>query len=125
MRRFMVPFSLAVAVLVLWPVTGVPAAGSVTGSLITNGQKTPLVLAYVDESPEDIIIVLASKTVPADVVPFIGEDRAEIEDPCRSLHGLSRHTHHSAVLRRRVLPGARDGICRHGGGRCHPAGEAP
>lgn len=52
------------------------AAGTVTGSVTTNGQKIPLVLAYVDESAEDIIIVLASKEVPRDAIPFIGEELA-------------------------------------------------
>ena len=53
-----------------------PAAGTVTGSVTTNGDKAVLVRAYVDESPDDIIIVLASKDVPPDVVPFIGEEVA-------------------------------------------------
>jgi hypothetical protein len=52
------------------------ASGTVTGALTINGQKTPLVLAYVDESAEDIIVVLASKEIPADAVPFIGEEVA-------------------------------------------------
>ena len=76
MRRFLIPLYVAAVGLVFWPIAGVPAAGTVAGSVTINGQKTPLILAYVDESPEDIIIVLASKTVPADVVPFIGEDVA-------------------------------------------------
>lgn len=76
MRRFLVPFSLMIAGFALLLVAGASAAGTVTGSVTTNGQRTPLILAYVDESPEDIIIVLASKDVPSDVVPFIGEEVA-------------------------------------------------
>jgi hypothetical protein len=53
-----------------------PGSGTVTGSVTANGQKAPLILVYVDESPEDIIVVLASKEVPKDAVPFIGEDVA-------------------------------------------------
>jgi hypothetical protein len=52
------------------------AAGTVAGTLTVNGQKAPLILSYVDESAEDIILVLASKEVPADAVPFIGEEVA-------------------------------------------------
>lgn len=51
-------------------------AGTVTGSATVNKQKAALIQPYVDESPDDIIIVLASKEVPRDVVPFIGEDVA-------------------------------------------------
>ena len=52
------------------------AAGTVSGSVTVNAGKAPLVLAYVDESPTDIIVVLASREVPRDVVPFIGEEVA-------------------------------------------------
>jgi len=76
MRRFLVSISLAAIGFALWPIDGALAAGTVTGSVTTNGQKVPLVVTYVDESPDDIIIVLASKTLPADVVPFIGEEVA-------------------------------------------------
>lgn len=52
------------------------AAGTVTGDVTTNGQKAPLILTYIDEGPEDVIVVLASKEVPSDAVPFIGEEVA-------------------------------------------------
>ena len=68
-------FAAVVAVGTL-PADVADAAGTVTGSVTTDGQKIPLVLAYVDESPTDIIIVLASKEVPRDVIPFIGEEVA-------------------------------------------------
>lgn len=55
---------------------GEPTASRVSGSITVNGEKTPLVLGYVDESPDDLIVVLASKEVPRDVVPFIGEEVA-------------------------------------------------
>ncbi|HEY3384610.1 MAG TPA: hypothetical protein VGK32_22855 [Vicinamibacterales bacterium] len=76
MRRFLVLVGLAVFGFVPGPVADAGAAGTVMGSVTTNGQKVPLILAYVDESPEDIIVVLASKEVPRDVVPFIGEEVA-------------------------------------------------
>jgi hypothetical protein len=76
-RTFLVLCGLAAVVAVGSLPAGVAgAAGTVTGSVTTNGQNIPLVLAYVDESPTDIIIVLASKEVPRDVVPFIGEEVA-------------------------------------------------
>lgn len=52
------------------------AAGTVAGSLTVNGQKAALILSYVDETDEDIMLVFASKEVPADAVPFIGEEVA-------------------------------------------------
>jgi hypothetical protein len=52
------------------------AAGTVAGTITVNGQKAALVLTYVDETDEDIVLVLASKEVPADAVPFIGEEVA-------------------------------------------------
>ena len=52
------------------------AAEPVTGSITIDGEKVALVKAYVDESPDDVIVVLASKEVPRDVVPFIGEEVA-------------------------------------------------
>jgi hypothetical protein len=52
------------------------AGASVSGALTANGQKAPLILTYIDEGPEDIIVVLASKEVPSDAVPFIGEEVA-------------------------------------------------
>jgi hypothetical protein len=58
------------------PAGGEPPASRVSGSITVNGEKTPLVLGYVDESPDDLIVVLASKEVPRDVVPFIGEEVA-------------------------------------------------
>jgi hypothetical protein len=66
----------AIVGVVLWSAGVLAAAAKVTGSITTNGQKTALILAYVDESQSDIIIVLASKEVPRDVIPFIGEDVA-------------------------------------------------
>jgi hypothetical protein len=51
-------------------------AAPVTGSITVSGETVALVKAYVDESPNDVIVVLASKEVPRDVVPFIGEDVA-------------------------------------------------
>jgi hypothetical protein len=55
---------------------GAGAAAPVSGSLTVNGQKVALVKAYVDESPDDVIVVLASKEIPRDVLPFIGEEVA-------------------------------------------------
>jgi hypothetical protein len=55
---------------------GDPPPARVSGTLTVDGKPTPLVLAYVDESPDDIIVLLASKEVPRDVVPFVGEDVA-------------------------------------------------
>jgi hypothetical protein len=52
------------------------AGATVSGALTANGQKAPLILTYIDEGPEDIIVVLASKEVPSDAVPFIGEEVA-------------------------------------------------
>jgi hypothetical protein len=49
---------------------------SVTGSLTVNAQKALLVQPYVDESSDDLIVVLASKEIPRDAVPFIGEELA-------------------------------------------------
>ncbi len=51
-------------------------AGTVTGSITIQGQKAALIRTYVDESPSDIIVVLASRDVPQDSVPFIGEEVA-------------------------------------------------
>jgi hypothetical protein len=48
----------------------------VSGHLSINGQKVALVKAYVDEMPDDLLVVLASKEIPRDVLPFIGEDVA-------------------------------------------------
>jgi len=63
---------------VLWFATAVvaAAAGSVSGSVTVKGQKGSLTLYYVDESPKDVVVVLASKEVPKDAVPFIGDDVA-------------------------------------------------
>ncbi len=55
---------------------GAGAPPPVSGSLTVNGQKAVLVKAYVDESPDDVIVVLASKEIPRDVLPFIGEEVA-------------------------------------------------
>jgi len=51
-------------------------AAPVTGSITVGGEKVALVKAYVDESDDDVIVVLASKEIPRGVVPFIGEDVA-------------------------------------------------
>lgn len=68
---------VALTVVLLLSVLGrANAVGTVTGDVTTNGQKVPLILTYVDEGPEDIIVVLASKEVPSDAVPFIGEEVA-------------------------------------------------
>jgi hypothetical protein len=76
-RSILVRCGLAAVVAVAaLPSGAAGAAGIVTGSVTTDGQKIPLVLAYIDESPTDIIIVLASKDVPRDVIPFIGEEVA-------------------------------------------------
>ncbi len=52
------------------------AAPPVSGSVTVNGQKAQLVKAYLDESENDLIVVLASKEIPRDVLPFIGEEVA-------------------------------------------------
>lgn len=65
------------AVVFLATLTGAEAAvAPVSGTLTVNGQKVTLVKAYVDESPDDVIVVLASKDIPRDVLPFIGEEVA-------------------------------------------------
>lgn len=51
-------------------------ATTVSGHVTVNGQKAPLLLSYVDESREDVIVVLTSKEVPSDAIPFIGEEVA-------------------------------------------------
>lgn len=71
--------NLAVSLSIIFLLFLVPphaAAANVTGALTANGQKAPLVLTYKDEGPEDVIVVLASKEVPSDAVPFIGEEVA-------------------------------------------------
>lgn len=60
-------------------VAAAAAPASVSGSMTVNGKKVPLVKIYVDESPDDIIVLLAAKDVPADVVPFVGEEVARKE----------------------------------------------
>jgi hypothetical protein len=71
---------LAPALVLLMPLGLPPArAGAeavVSGHLSINGKKVPLVKAYVDEMPDDLLVVLASKEVPRDVLPFIGEEVA-------------------------------------------------
>jgi hypothetical protein len=52
------------------------AAPPVAGSVTVNGKKAALVKVYVDESEDDIVVVLASKEIPRDVLPFIGEEVA-------------------------------------------------
>lgn len=62
----------------LWLVT-VPmadAADSVSGKVTMKGATGALTVSYVDESPANVMIVLASKQVPPDAVPFIGDDVA-------------------------------------------------
>ncbi len=77
MLRIPVFCSVVVALAVPPTVVASPGpAGTVTGSVTINKQKTALIQPYVDESPEDLIIVLASKEVPRDVIPFIGEEVA-------------------------------------------------
>jgi hypothetical protein len=76
----MCPAFLAPALVFLAPMTVLPvwAGGEVpvSGQLTIRGQKVVLSKAYVDESPDDLVVVLASKEVPADVLPFIGEEVA-------------------------------------------------
>jgi len=66
----------AIVVLLASPTARAGATAPVAGSLTINGQQTALVKAYVDESPDDLILVLASKEIPRDVLPFIGEEVA-------------------------------------------------
>jgi hypothetical protein len=58
------------------PTSAAGPLGTVTGSITILGQKTALIQPYVDESPNDFIVVLASKAIPRDVIPFIGEEVA-------------------------------------------------
>ncbi|MEW6337978.1 MAG: hypothetical protein ACOY3Y_06350 [Acidobacteriota bacterium] len=76
MSRTPVPIVVAVSVFAAAALAGEPPATRVSGTLTVDGTATPLVLGYVDESPEDIILLLAAKEVPRDVVPFVGEDVA-------------------------------------------------
>jgi hypothetical protein len=50
--------------------------GTVSGTLTVNAQKVLLVQPYVDENKDDFIVVLASKEIPQDAIPFIGEEVA-------------------------------------------------
>ncbi len=68
---------LASALPPLAPPAKAATAAPVAGSLTVNGQTAALVKAYVDESlPEELIVVLASKEIPRDILPFIGEEAA-------------------------------------------------
>lgn len=69
-------FTLSLALAALVTAGTDPIVARVSGTLTVDGKPTPLVLGYVDESPDDIIVLLASKEVPRDVVPFVGEDVA-------------------------------------------------
>jgi hypothetical protein len=78
MRRLSLAGRILSLVAVSWMAAAASsaAAGIVTGTITVNGQKAALILSYVDETDEDIILVFASKDVPADAVPFIGEEVA-------------------------------------------------
>ncbi len=68
-----VTFALACGTVLSLPAEAAPP---VSGSVTVNGQKAALVKAYVDESEDDLVVVLASKEIPRDVLPFIGEEVA-------------------------------------------------
>jgi hypothetical protein len=78
--RSVLTLSCVVGILAASLVSAAPGAsgpsGKVTGAITTNGQKASLTVGYVDESPEDLVLMLASKTLPPDSAPFIGEDTA-------------------------------------------------
>lgn len=77
MSRNLVPGVVALSLLGATVLAGGdPPAARVSGALTVDGTPTPLVLGYVDESADDIIVLLASRDVPRDVVPFVGEDVA-------------------------------------------------
>jgi hypothetical protein len=90
------PASLLTSVAVLLAclmAAGAGAAPPVAGSLTVNGQKIVLVKAYLDESPDDIIVVLASKEIPRDVLPFIGEEVARKQKIHAVVFTISRAKH--------------------------------
>ncbi len=65
-------------VLMLSGVVQPTSAGSpeknVSGSLTVDGKKVALVYAYVDEvQPDEPIVVLSDKPLPADAIPFVPE----------------------------------------------------
>ena len=50
------------------------AASSVSGTVTVDGEATPLHYAYLDRTdPEEPIVVLSDKPLPADAIPFIPE----------------------------------------------------
>ena len=56
------------------PVSAASPEKAVSGSLTIDGKKYNLVYAYVDEvQPDEPIIVLSDKPLPAEAIPFIPE----------------------------------------------------
>jgi len=78
MSKIGIAFALSGAILSIaaMPVLAAAGGSQVTGSLTVNSEKVALLYAYADEAPDNIIVVLASKEVPDDVLPFIGEEVA-------------------------------------------------
>jgi hypothetical protein len=73
----------------------IPAApsskGEVTGTLTVDGNAIPLVHAYLDVTdPDEPIVVLSDKRLPADAVPFIPEKRVKDEQVHAVAFSLSR-----------------------------------
>lgn len=59
---------------VVQPVAAASAEKNVSGSLVVDGKKIELLYAYIDNvQPDEPIVVLSSKPLPQEAIPFVSE----------------------------------------------------